>query len=341
MSDDAAPRNRKDKMNQVLAALPNGNGKRFIGSTFFTRRARKYREIYRSPKKSCANSEDGYDGRSQPREPPTNRLFGPGMGALSTRPDRSCGVDDLDVESYVMGNLQGAAVREHIEKCKQCEVRVQECTARLSELREALRAYYDVPSNSFAKSIDPHGLELLAHPEGHIVYPYRAEAHFVEAISMYARLGLRQGEAVIFVLTAAHFEPIKANLLRDGFHLEALQASGQLVFENAERLLATFLTHGKIDESQFKSKIGDVLAKATFHAGVILTRPVRIFGEMVNVIWKSDPEATVRLEELWNEVLATYRCPLLCAYSLGGVESGLLPAELLACHTHTISPYRA
>jgi hypothetical protein len=43
---------------------------------------------------------------------------------------------------------------------------------------------------------------------------------------------------------------------------------------------------------------------------------VRAFGEMVDLLRRTDLAATIRLEELWNDLLAGHRISLLCGYSV-------------------------
>src|SRR6202035_3526473 len=91
-----------------------------------------------------------------------------------------------------------------------------------------------------------------------------------------------------------------------------------------------------IDEHRFKAKIGAMIEKAKEGGGDKKPRPVRVFGEMVDLIWKSDPKTTERLEQLWNEVIKTHSATLLCAYSLSGTPHAL-PQPLLSCHSHAVS----
>jgi len=181
----------------------------------------------------------------------------------------------------------------------------------------------------------PTAHEILANPgpQDHIVYPYTDKTQVAEAVCLFASAGLRKGEAVILVMASAHCNPIRKRLDGEGFDLAALEASGQLVCENAKDLLGTFMFDGIIDELRFKTKVGAIIEKAK--AGV-LKRPVRVFGEMVDLIWTTSPKATRRLEELWNDVIDRHNVPLLCAYSLAGPRPDALPRELLACHSCAI-----
>jgi hypothetical protein len=177
--------------------------------------------------------------------------------------------------------------------------------------------------------------ELLANPQcGHIVYPYTDEAQLADAVCRFAGAGLRKGEAAVLIMTAAHRDPIRARLQDDGFNLRALEAEGLLVIESAEDLLGTFLFDGILDELRFKINIGRRIMNAKWGAVNHPNRPVRLFGEMVDLLWETHLKTTQRLEELWNDIIEAYRVPLLCAYSLGGSKPNVLPQSLLACHAH-------
>ena len=177
---------------------------------------------------------------------------------------------------------------------------------------------------------------ILANPNpcGHIVYPYTMETQVAEAVCLFASAGLSKGEAVVLVMKADHRRPIRHRLEQEGFNLYQLEGSGQLICADAEDLLYTFMFDGIIDELVFKTKVGKLIERAKSSGGT--HRPVRVFGEMVDLIWKSHLQTTQRLEELWNDVIGAYAVPLLCAYSLLGTKPNVLPAPLMACHSHAI-----
>jgi hypothetical protein len=185
-------------------------------------------------------------------------------------------------------------------------------------------------------SMNVRSSEMLSNPQrcGHILYTYTEESQVTEAVCLFAGAGLRKGEAVILVMAETHREPIIQGLRNEGFDLEAVAASGQLVCTGAEALLSSFMFDGVIDEHLFKTKIRAMISHA--RAGDPL-RPVRVFGEMVNFIWRSRQGATERLEELWNDVIREYSVPLLCAYGLAGSTAGSFPPALTACHSHALA----
>jgi hypothetical protein len=178
--------------------------------------------------------------------------------------------------------------------------------------------------------------EMLSNPQpcGHILYTYTEESQVTEAVCLFASAGLRKGEAVILVMAEAHREPILNELRDEGIDLETVTRSGQLVCAGAEALLSSFMFDGVIDEYLFKTKIRAMIDQARIGDP---DRPVRVFGEMVNFIWRSRQSATERLEELWNDVIREYSVPLLCAYGLAGSKAGTFPPSLTECHSHAVA----
>lgn len=184
-----------------------------------------------------------------------------------------------------------------------------------------------------------NGEAILADPDpgGHIVYTYTDDAQIAAAVCLFASAGLRKGQSILLVMTKDHSKPIRKRLEEEGFNLRALEKAGLLTCEDAEDLLSTFMTDGVPDERLFKAKIGRMIEKAKASGGNRPHREVRVFGEMVDLIWKANPNETQRLEELWNEVIEEHSVPLLCAYALAGTERTAFPEALVACHSHAIA----
>jgi hypothetical protein len=171
-------------------------------------------------------------------------------------------------------------------------------------------------------------------PSEHIVYSYTDDTELTDALTLFASVGLLRGEAVILVLTAKHADLIRQRLEQEGYEVAELLKSRQLVIADAEDVLATFF----LDEQRFKIGIGSLIDTARAVRGH--TRPVRVFDEMVDLVWISNLQATLRLEELGNEAIKSQSVTMLCAYSLGHGRPTSLPALILACHSRVLSvPY--
>lgn len=181
------------------------------------------------------------------------------------------------------------------------------------------------------------GREILANPapQAHIVYPYTDDAQLAEAVCLFAASGLRKVEAVLLVLADQHHDPIRRCLERQGFNLEELENTGHLIFQNAASLLRSFMPDGAIDERKFKTVLGSLIEKAKGGNGTRKDRPVRVFGEIVDLAWKLHPKATEQMEQLWNEVIGIHSVPLLCAYWLSSMPEKL-PSGIELCHSHAI-----
>jgi hypothetical protein len=152
------------------------------------------------------------------------------------------------------------------------------------------------------------GEAILTHPgpQGHFVYPYTNESKFSEAVCLFVSSGLRKGASALLVMTEFHCEPIRTQLEDDGLDVAELEARGRFVCVTAESLLATFMFDGIIDEDLCKITIGRLIEKAR---AASLNGEVRVFGEMVDLIWIPNPKATQRLEELWNQVIKLHSVP--------------------------------
>ena len=186
--------------------------------------------------------------------------------------------------------------------------------------------------------MNPTAAETLTNPPpaSHIVYPYSDESQIVDAVSLFATVGFRRGEGVLLIMASIHCGPIRQRLEAQGFNLTELEASGKLVCEDAATLLSTFMVGGIVDEDRFKKTIIGMIEKAKIGEGG-RERPVRAFGEMVDLLWRTDRQTTERLEELLNEVIKSHSVRLLCAYWLADTNPSDFPQALIASHSHAIS----
>ena len=178
--------------------------------------------------------------------------------------------------------------------------------------------------------------DRLAEPlcKEHLVQLYRDDRDLVEAVSLYAGRGLGKGEAVILVATEVHLEAVDERLREAGFDLGDLKAWGQLVTADAAGLLSRFLVDGSVDAARFRSILNDMITLA--RRGGRFQR-IRVYGEMVNLLWRENHPATRQLEELWNEAIELHAVSLLCGYRVeAGEKDSSFPHDLRALHSHLI-----
>jgi hypothetical protein len=179
--------------------------------------------------------------------------------------------------------------------------------------------------------------DLIAEPvtRDHYVQVYRDERVLVEAVSLYAGAALGRTEAVLLVATREHGQAVEESLVRDGFDVAMLKGWGQLQVLDAEEVLSRFMVDGSPDEGRFKAVIRDLVGSVRASGRF---RDVRVYGEMVNLLWSQNLPAATRLEELWNDVIEEHSLSLFCAYCLdgGGQTERVFPPDLRALHTHFI-----
>jgi phosphoserine phosphatase RsbU/P len=173
----------------------------------------------------------------------------------------------------------------------------------------------------------------------HIVHYYEDDEFLLDTVAHFAAAGLAAGEPVLIVATQSHRTAFIERLRRNGANLDTAFASGQLNMLDAHETLMSFMVGEEPDWGRFCATIGPVLE--TCRAARVGAR-VRVFGEMVDLLWRAGNRvAAVRLEELWNE-LARLQCfTLLCAYSMGNFYmpgEGELFDKVCSLHSHVIPP---
>lgn len=101
-----------------------------------------------------------------------------------------------------------------------------------------------------------------------------------------------------------------------GVDVAAACARGYLALDASETMRG-FMVADRPDPAGFWQAVSPVLQQAA-KAG----RPVRVFGEMVSLLWDAGLiDAAIEVEAMWNELGAQYPFSLLCAY----------PAQPAAC----------
>jgi hypothetical protein len=161
----------------------------------------------------------------------------------------------------------------------------------------------------------PSWKALLGTPSAsdHFVQLYTDDDFLARAVVHFVGAGFAGGEAAVLIATPAHIA-LFSDRLPDA---PAAMARGQLVVLDAEATLKSFMVDGMPDRETFVEVVMGVLDRVRA-AGY---SKIRLYGEMVNLLWEEGAlEPAVRLEELWNDLLAEQRLPLLCAYRLDNFD---------------------
>lgn len=175
----------------------------------------------------------------------------------------------------------------------------------------------------------------------HVVQFYDSEVYLAAAVSDFLAAGLRSGQPVLAIATPPHREAFKIRLRSKGFDIERAEETGQLQLLDTQETLSTFMSGSVPDAHRFKRSIGDLLVQSVRGTTHSVTR---VYGEMVDVLWKEgNAEGAIRVEELWNELAQTHSFSLLCAYGMGNFHrEAHAPGFEAICrqHAHVIPTER-
>jgi signal transduction histidine kinase len=169
----------------------------------------------------------------------------------------------------------------------------------------------------------------------HLVQFYERDDFLLSTLRDFIGAGLRSGEVGIVLATREHLAGLAERLQADGLDVTALTDSRQYVPLDAAELLNAIMRDGAPQPDRFAAIVGEIVARAAEGE-----RRVRIFGELVALLWAEEKYAgALALENLWNELRQTHSFTLLCGYplsSFGGEALAEPLSEVCAEHSRVI-----
>lgn len=166
----------------------------------------------------------------------------------------------------------------------------------------------------------------------HVVHFYGADDELADSVGRYLADGLRSGEGVVVVATAPHRLAFEARLGREGLDAGRERRDGRLFTVDASALLGRFLAGPRLDHRRFEAAALALIGRAA--AG---GRPVRVYAEMVALLWDAgDVALAIELEDRWNKLGAHVPFCLLCGYPDSVLaEPGTADAVRDVCQLHS------
>jgi hypothetical protein len=172
----------------------------------------------------------------------------------------------------------------------------------------------------------------LTHPArgAHVLQLYDDDARLLRSLEWWVLSGIDHDGAVVLVASEAHLAELQRRLGHQG--LDLARGEGRVVVVEAGEMLDRFMVHGWPNTKLFDAAITACVDRVRRDRP---DRPVRAFGEMVAVLMaRGNPEATLRLEQLWAALLEREGIALFCAYPRSVFEA--VPATLrLVCEAHS------
>lgn len=165
---------------------------------------------------------------------------------------------------------------------------------------------------------------LVDAPAGrHFAQLHKDSRALADAVHLFVEMGLRRGDAVIVVAPAN-----RSNLYLERLNKqdqESWQRLGQLQLMDSQAFLNRFMQGDLPDWNEFRTTVGAVIEKAKLCGG----ENIRVYGEMVNDLWRAgNPAAAIQLEEYWNKLARLYRFCLFCGYQMDSLEEETYAAPL-------------
>ena len=186
-------------------------------------------------------------------------------------------------------------------------------------MNKVLPTSFDAPNSWFSQPEPDH----LVH-----FYPY--DSALSSSLQAYIGDGLRHGDTCVIIATKRHIAQLEQALDDQGLELAAFRQIGQYLSLDATELLAQFMDNDLPDWQRFLSAIEPV---------VLFTQqtnaPVRLFGEMVALLWQQNNlSGVLLLEKFWNRLASMHKFSLYCAYPLLHFDTSLHGEALAEISRH-------
>ena len=146
----------------------------------------------------------------------------------------------------------------------------------------------------------------------HFVHVGDDDRPLVDSAASFLSAELKAGGVAVAFVAGDHAGALLRALELRGVDVAAEEAAGRFVLEDADETLAAISEHGAPDSARFDDVVGGVL-----HGAAARGRgaPVRVFGEMVRVLFERGETSTaLALEDLWSALLERQAVSLFCAY---------------------------
>jgi DNA-binding NarL/FixJ family response regulator len=185
----------------------------------------------------------------------------------------------------------------------------------------------DEPSLSAQKPRDRRRHEVEFYPD---------HSAFVAGFARFVEARLKDGNAVIVIVSEPHRAGLIQRLKACGVDAESMTERQRLFLMDAEKTLSTFMVNDMPDPALCARTVVDVIAGAAKHAEGKYAR-VAICGECApTLLAAGKAEAAVRVEHLWDVLTEGYETDTLCGYVWSAIpreQRSLVVTRICAEHS--------
>jgi hypothetical protein len=172
-------------------------------------------------------------------------------------------------------------------------------------------------------------------PGFHAVRFYESERSLARIVADFLIEGFAASHPGIVVATPAMRAALVLELAARSVDVVELKRSGEFLLLDAREQLAHFMADGRPDAGSFKTMMCEVIERVCRGRSDC---KIRIFGQMVDVLWQDgQQDAAIHLEMLWNQLAHHQTFSLLCGYAMGNFYKDSNFEDICGQHTHVVS----
>jgi hypothetical protein len=168
-------------------------------------------------------------------------------------------------------------------------------------------------------------------PVEHIAQFYYRDGVLIDSLSEFVDAGLKSGESAIVIATKEHIQALDDRLNKLGVDVPMNRLLDHYITVAADEALSKFMENQWLDGLALHSLVTGLLDRARATGF-----PVRVFGEMVALLWaRGQTASTILLERLWNRLCREYEFSLFCAYPKGAFTEHTEESLAKICAEHS------
>ena len=169
----------------------------------------------------------------------------------------------------------------------------------------------------------------------HAVRFYEGERSLAQITAQFFAEGFADHHPAIVAATPSFRAALLLELSARALDVVELQRSRELLLLDAKDTLSIFMADAKPDAAKFNEAMGVAIEHVC--QGRTACK-VRVFGQMVDVLWRDGrKEAAIDLEILWNQLARSRAFSLLCGYAMGSFYKDSNVADICGQHSHVVS----
>ena len=169
----------------------------------------------------------------------------------------------------------------------------------------------------------------------HGVCFYEDSPSLTRTVANFIGEGLAASQSSIIVATASHRASIGHQLAAMDVDVQERIERGELLMFDVDEVLNQLMVGDHLDAERFADTVTPIVDQAAGGR----KRLVRIYGEMVDVLWSSGREdAALSLETLGHQLTTWRKCSILCGYSSHACQGEGINA-ICDRHSHVVPPH--